>query len=159
MFACTKEDCDRFWKKYYRKYCTSAECEQDASDVIDELRNQGNEIFLVVTRKQVLENGIRRKINEFWLDCWLRNNKIYCDGVIYCDNEQVKGACQDFMIDIFVEDNGNDALFLSDEISKVLLFDRPYNRGMQAISGIERVEGFKGVYENISDSYKTKGLK
>lgn len=159
MFACTEEDCDKFWKKNYWKYCKSAECEQDAKEVIEELRNQGNEIFLVVTRKQILENGIRGKANEVLLDWWLRNNKIFCDGIIYCENDQVKQACYDFMIDIYVEDNRTDALFLSNEVCRVLLFDRPYNRGLQDNSGIECVEGFKGVYENISYTCKMKGFK
>lgn len=159
MFSCNEQEKKAFWKKYYLKYCLSAECEKDAKDVLDALRGNYNEVYLFVTREETLKNSLKGFFNRKLLFHWLKKNGIECDGVIFCHDDEISSASQYYDLDIVVEDKISDAINISNTVSNVLLFDRPYNKGLEQVKNISRVKGFREVYSETTTDSKVRGLR
>ena len=158
MFSCTKEENDKFWKRYYVKYCLSQECEKDSVDVINQLKQDDNEIFLIVTRPFNFRNNWRDYFSRKFLEVWLKKHQIKCDEIIVCDENDISEVCKQFEFNVLIEDKIGSAINASETVQDILLFDRPYNQGLEEILNITRVYKFKDVYSQINSDAKVRGL-
>lgn len=153
MFNCSKEVSDIFWKQYFHKYCLRTKPEKDAVDVLKQLKENGNEIYIITSRIHITDKSFTGELYRAMLKHWLNKNSIPFDGIIYCDKEKNYEdefeACKKIKIDTIITDKISGAIALS-EISDIILLNRPYNKGLHKTK-IKRAENFKEVYPIIED--------
>lgn len=153
MFNCSKEVSNIFWRQYFHKYCLRSKPEKDAVDVLKQLKENGNKIYIITSRIHITEKSFTGELYRAMLKHWLNKNGIQFDGLIYCDNEKnyedELNACKKIDIDTIITDKISEAITLS-QISDVVLLSRPYNKGLYQTK-IKRAENFKEVYPIIED--------
>ena len=57
IFDCTKEEREKFWKKYIWSYCLREPMTANAAETIDALRKAGHKIFIITGRAHTTEKG------------------------------------------------------------------------------------------------------
>ena len=127
---------DELIDKYYTKKTYTREF---ASEVIEKLKNEGNEICLITARNSEEEPS------KDWTADWLKENNIYYDKLIFT-SEKLE-YCRNNNIDIMVEDCAQNILKLSTEIP-VICLDTRYNQECKG-ENITRCYSWYDIYSKI----------
>lgn len=87
---------------------------------------------------------------------WLRSNNYRFDGIIYAENkhEQLANFYRNNKVDFFFEDNESNAGYLAGDGIKVILFDKPYHKGITH-ENITRIKNWDEAREVI-EQWKEK---
>lgn len=159
MFNCSREEQDMFWKKYALKYYTKVKPEEGASEFTRRLKEDMHDIYLMVSRKNILDCNMKGYFYRLLLNRWLSNNDIFYDGIVYCDYENSVydkyNACKNIGFDYIVDDKISDILCLS-YVSNVLIFNRQYNIGLVKY---DRFYNFDDMYHFLEMKGKKKVKK
>lgn len=129
IFNVDKSVTNDFWEKHIFYYAENENPRPYAKEVIDKLKDMGNEVYILTARwltNQDDINGIRmREVVKKWLD----KNEIYYDKLIFlkADRERKEDEIKDYKIDLMIEDNPNNIRELS-RITKVICYDTSYNK-------------------------------
>lgn len=79
---------------------------------------------------------------------WIKKNNYNFDDTYFCTEKDSNGdklrGCREYKVDIMIDDNPKVSKFLADNGVKVLLFDAPYNKGLEH-ENIRRVYGWEEI--------------
>ena len=147
----SKEDSHQFWDTHWEKYATSIKVRENASNIIEKLKNDGNKIIIITARtydSQIVKRGIKRQKNmEKLIIKWLDKNNIMYDKIVFSNLNKLK-ACLNNKIDIMIEDSISNIEQLKNHM-KLLCFDAKYNHSYTN-NQIYRVYKWDDVYNIIS---------
>ena len=129
-----------FWKKYDDFYTKKTYTREFASEIIQKLKNEGNEIHLITARNPKEEQS------ENWTTDWLEENNIYYDKLEFT-SEKLE-YCKNNNIDIMIEDCVENILTLSKEIP-VICMDTRYNKQCEG-ENITRCYSWYDIYSKIN---------
>lgn len=147
IFGVSDELDSKFWKEYLYDYVTKEPSRKYASEVIQKLKNEGNEIYIVTARyltdKDTDEGNQMREI----VINWLKEQKIYYDKIVFSPEDKLK-TCLDNNIDIMIEDKVENINNVSTKIP-VICFNAGYNKNCSG-KNIYRVYSWYDIYNLIS---------
>ncbi|NEZ46884.1 hypothetical protein FDF74_06605 [Clostridium niameyense] len=143
VMGITEEQYNEFYEKHkVRIHTVEEKVRKDAKDVLNILKEYNN-IYFVTARDKSLEMLTR---------CYLENNGINYDELyVLGSHYKVKKAIE-LKCDIFIEDNPNNALELSEAGFKVILIDTNYNKNIHGYN-IIRVYNWREVYNIVKEIY------
>ena len=127
MFEWSDEVAHEFWNKYRKVLVIDLPAKRFSSEVIKNLKQEGNKIYIITARKNDDEwfpKELRNNIEQLTKD-WLKNNNIYYDEIAF-DVKDKGTYCLSQSIDIMIED---DPVNLDRLIgnTNIIVFDYPYN--------------------------------
>ncbi len=149
MFLWSEDVAHKFWNKYRVELVVNLPARPFAAEVINKIKQEGNEIYIITARKnndkwfsEKLENDVEGiTIN------WLRENNINYDN-IYFDVTDKGKFCKDHGIDVMIEDDPHNIQKIIGN-TNVMIFDYPYNRNKE-FSELTRVYSWYDIYSKIS---------
>lgn len=152
IFSCSESEERKFWTRYLIPYCLFEPARKEAARTIKTLREKGDRVYIITGRIYTTENSLRGKAFRFLLLNWLKRNRIEYDDIVFCtapnDCLEKLAACQEFNIDIMIEDRVENILCIG-RITRVLCYEAQYNRNLPEIASIERVSSFSQVASAI----------
>lgn len=110
-----------------------------AIGTVDRLRRDGHYLELVTSKPAWAEHNVYR-----WLGKW----RPPFQRVTIVSQEDVKADFTE--ADILVDDKFENVRDFANSGRLALLFDRPHNRGVIPPAGVERVHGWREVYEAVT---------
>ncbi len=128
-----------FWKKYDEFYTKKIYTREFAAEVIDKLKNEGNEIHIITARNPNEEQS------ETWTSDWLDDNNIHYDNLVFTDKKVE--YCKENNIDLMIEDSVNNILALS-KVIPVVCLDNRYNKECEG-KNITRCYSWYDIYSKI----------
>jgi len=148
MFAWEKELDTSFWKDIFVHYSTKAPIRTFASEVLQKLKKEGHEIYIITARcpeEDATEKNIKKSNNM--LKKWLKNNKVKYDKLIFTGWDKSKHV-KDNEIDIMIEDCPGNIKQLAKEIP-MICFHSNYNAKVRG-KNIIRCHTWYEVYNRIN---------
>ena len=138
----------KFWNEYLKKYVTECKPREFAKEVIDKLKDDGYEIYLVTARNEwgfgPEDDG---KMHDYTKK-WLLDNDIYFDKIIYTEGSKVPYAIGNY-IDVIVEDSPTNVKDIAKKMP-VICFDNKYNQNIKG-KNIKRAHSWYEVYDIIKN--------
>ena len=131
---------DRFYEKNKFKIHSKQQLREDVKKVIKELSILNN-IYFVTARDESL---------TMLTYSYLKKNDLYYNEVFLLGNHYKVEKAKELNCDIFIEDNYDNAIQLSEAGFKVLLMDTNYNRKKLTENTI-RVYSWKEIYVIINE--------
>ena len=148
IFHCSREEREKFWTKYIWKYSLAEPIRKDAKLVIDKLKEDENEIYIITGRAHTTEDNAIGSLFRKIIEYWLRKNGIKYDGIYYCaednNSDEKFMICQKLGIDVMVEDKKENIDKIG-EIADVICMNAKYNRDMNR-ENVFRVDDFSQIY-------------
>ncbi len=146
MFDWSKEENDDFYYNNIQRIAMSLKPLNNAKDVIDKLKADGNEIYIITSR----DNG--EYINpEKMTREWLEKYEIYFDKLILTGRHEKGPVCKENNIDIMIEDSIKNCEDIENNGVKCYIMDTRYNKHE---TRFERVKRWNEIYSKISRFYK-----
>lgn len=150
-FHWTKEQYRDFWTKYLLWYATKYLARENASEVLQILKNEGHKIYIITARNnEELPDDKKEQMKQI-VKQWLEENHILYDQLIF-SGESKLSVCMENKIEIMVDDSP----FVLEEVGKcipVICFDAEYNKN---IKGMERIHSWYELLNKIHDFDNTK---
>lgn len=141
-FGWEKENLDEFLHKYLKKVLNYAEPKPDSVEIINKLKEEGNEIYFITARSEEEINSGMYILTERWLK---KNNYQY--NLLIIDSKEKLKDCIKYKIDIFIDDSYLNCKLIKDKMGiTVLLFTTRYNKKEKENSFI-RVNNWIEIYE------------
>ena len=151
MFDWSKEENDDFYYNNIQRIAMSLKPLNNAKEVIDKLKADGNEIYIITSR----DNG--EYINpEKMTREWLEKYDIYFDKLILTGRHEKGLACKENNIDIMIEDSIKNCEDIENNGVKCYIMNTRYN---QEETRFERVKRWDEIYSKISQLYKKEEHK
>lgn len=145
----TEEQTEKFWNEYMVYYATKYPARQFASEVINKLKELGNEIYIITARNEYgLPEGYYGRMHEL-VNKWLEDNQIEYDKIIYTEGNKLP-YCIGNYIEVMIEDSPEQIKNVGKEI-KVLCFHSKYNEEVEDNKNITRVYSWYDVYNKIEN--------
>lgn len=147
IFNVSDELDNQFWNKYLYEYVTKEPSRKYASEVINKLKQEGNEIYIVTARyltDRDTEDG--KQMRKIVVN-WLKEQGINYDEIIFSPEDK-KENCKEHHIDIMIEDKVDNINKIS-SIIPVICFDAGYNRKCIG-ENIYRVYSWYDIYNLIN---------
>ena len=151
MFDWSKEENDDFYYNNIQRIAMSLKPLNNAKEIIDKLKADGNEIYIITSR----DNG--EYINpEKMTREWLEKYEIYFDKLILTGRHEKGPACKENNIDIMIEDSIKNCEDIENNGVKCYIMNTRYN---QEETRFERVKTWKEIYSKITKLYKKEEHK
>lgn len=142
----SEENCEKFWNKYIKYYATEYKARDFAAEVINKLKEDGHEIYIVTARNEYgLTGEDYGKMKEFVKE-WLKGNNIYYDKIVYTEETKLP-YCVGNYIDIMIEDKPENVKQVSTKMP-VLCYNCSYNVDIKG-KNITRVYSWYDIYNKI----------
>ncbi len=127
-FGLGKKEEDAFWEEYLDYYATDEKAREFASEVIDILKKQGHEIYIITARWLTNRDDECGEKTRNIVKKWLKKNKIHYDKLVFskASKERKLQEMTEHNIDIMIEDSPYNINEISSLIP-VICFDAPYN--------------------------------
>ncbi len=153
IFDVSSELDDLFWNEYYRDYCTNSCCREYANDVINKLKNEGNEIIIITARSTWIptDNSMSREEARNIIINWLKQNDICYDKIIISEEDKLD-ICLNNNIDIMIEDKVDNINKISTKIP-VICFNAGYNEKCKG-ENIYRAYSWYDIYHILKNKIK-----
>lgn len=139
---------DEFWEKYLYEYAKNEPARKFASEVINKLKDEGKEIYIITARYLTNRDTAEGKRMREIVKKWLKENKIYYDKIIFSPEDKVE-ICQKNNIDVMIEDKVENINNISKTIP-VICFNARYNKECNG-KNIYRCYSWYDVYNKIKD--------
>lgn len=147
IFHCSREEREKFWTKYIWKYCLTEPIRKDAKKLIDKLKEEGHQVYIITGRAHTTEDNMIGALFRKMLETWLKKNDIQYDGIYYCsednNSDEKYNTCKELGIDIMIEDKKENIEKIN-EVSKVICVNSSYNKTVE--DSIIRVDNFGEMY-------------
>lgn len=156
IFDVTEEEDDYFWTTYLYKYAIEEKAREHASEVIEKLKKEGNEIYIITARYLTTHNTKLGKQMRNIVKNWLKENNIEYDEIIFAPEDKLE-TCKKNKIDIMIEDKVNNIVKISTEIP-VICFHAGYNEHIIK-KNITRVYDWRDIYNKIKNLNAIKHTK
>lgn len=134
MFKCTKLQEKLFWARYGFQYSLSLPIRSDAKCIIEKLKKDNNQIYIITSRFFANEKNIFGFLMRNFVKRWFNKNGIEYDEIVFCDEENKHpieeynldkmDAINKYNITVMIEDNVANIKKMSDEIDVITFIDR-----------------------------------
>lgn len=151
MFDWSKEENDDFYYNNIQRIAMSLKPLNNAKEIIDKLKADGNEIHIITSR----DNGEYVNPEEMTRK-WLEKYEIYYDKLILTGRHEKGPVCKENNIDIMIEDSIKNCEDIENNGVKCYIMNTRYN---QEESRFERVKTWNEIYSKISKLYKKEEHK
>lgn len=146
IFNISDELDDKFWNEYLYEYVTKEPSRKYASEVIEKLKEDGNEIYIVTSRYLTnRETQEGKQMREIVVN-WLKEQNIFYDEIIFSPEDK-KETCKKNNIDIMIEDKKDNINKIS-KIIPVICFHAGYNKNCYG-DNIIRCYSWYDIYAKI----------
>ena len=135
-----------FFGKNARNICDNATIKEDAKDIIDKLRSEGNKIYFITARSNTYFDDAHKYVEEF-----LKKNDINYDKIITSQTYKLQ-ICKDEGIDFMFDDGIDTIESLNKNNIKGAVFTSRLNKDIQTSS--DRVRSWLELYEYIHKNCK-----
>lgn len=140
-FQFTYEELKYFLKDIQENITNNASPRANAKEVIDKLKKDGNEIYIITARDSEFHDD-PYKYSKDWLD----KNKIYYDKLIVNAREK-SSVCEKEKIDLFIDDQLNNCLSVSNiGIHTIMITGKAYN-----YDKIKQLKDWNEIYNYINE--------
>lgn len=147
MLGISAENAEKFWNTYLKYYVTEYKSRDFAAEVINKLKQEGHEIYIVTARNEYgLTGEDYGRMKEF-VSKWLEDNNIQYDRIIYTEGSKLP-YCIGNYIELMIEDAPKNVKEISNQIP-VLCFNNNYNAHIEG-KNITRVYSWYDIYNKIS---------
>lgn len=155
IFNVTKDLDSFFWHKYLYEYAKKEPARKFAAEVIDKLKEEGYEIYIITARYLTSRNDeIGNEMRNIVIN-WLKENNINYDKIIFSPEDKLN-TCIDNNINIMIEDKAENINNIS-KIIPVVCFDARYNKACTG-ENIFRAYTWYDVYYQINHKIKSERL-
>lgn len=141
---------DEFWNEYFKEYSINVDVRKFASEVINKLKQDSNEIYIITARGSFLSHSADvmsiEENRNIVLD-WLKRNKIEYDKIIFSPEDKLD-ICKENDIDIMIEDKPANIENISTQIP-VICFHAGYNKNCIG-DNIIRCYSWYDIYSKIN---------
>lgn len=147
IFEVVDEEEGAFWLKatYYFKEPPR----KFASEVVNLLKKEGHEIYIITNRVADLTySTIPKEQMKKIVEKWLKKHKIKFDKLVFSSGTKVK-EIKENNIDIMIEDSPQKTLEISKHC-KVFCYDARYNSQIKNNKNITRVFSWYDIYDKIN---------
>ena len=141
---------EEFWRKYFKEYSLNVEARKFASEVIDKLKQDGHQIYIITARGSFLSHSadvMSIEENQQIVLNWLKNNHINYDKIIFSPEDKLD-ICKENNIDLMIEDKVDNINKIS-KIIPVICFHAGYNKVCKN-SNIIRCYSWYDIYSKIN---------
>lgn len=141
---------EEFWRKYFKEYSLNVEARKFASEVIDKLKQDGHQIYIITARGSFLSHSadvMSIEENQQIVLNWLKNNHINYDKIIFSPEDKLD-ICKENNIDLMIEDKVDNINKIS-KIIPVICFHAGYNKDCKN-SNIIRCYSWYDIYSKIN---------
>ena len=139
----------KFWDEYYLHYLKTDCMRRFASEIINKLKDEGNEIYIITARHA--DNIITDKESSLLTKAWLDKNEVKYDKLIFSPEDKLN-ICLKNNIDIMVEDKPTNINIISTKIP-VICINAEYNQNCNR-NNIYRAYSWYDVYYKIKNIIK-----
>ena len=115
VFNVTNEMDSEFWKEYLYDYAVNEPARKFSGEVIDKLKENGFEIYIITARFLTDKNTIEGEKMRNIVKNWLKQNNIHYDKIIFSPEDKLE-ICKENNIDIMIEDKVENINNISKEI-------------------------------------------
>ena len=147
LFEWSREEADRFFEIYYKKFVENVTPKQDSVETINRLHDEGNKIILITSRDNYADVNAKVETEK-----WLKKQGIKYDSLI-TDVMSKYQTCLDYNVELFIDDSYSNCLEISSHGIKVLMVDAKYNYNLND-EKIKRVYSWKEIYSLIDSERK-----
>ena len=141
---------EEFWRKYFKEYSLNVEARKFANEVIDKLKQDGHQIYIITARGSFLSHSadvMSIEENQEIVLNWLKNNHINYDKIIFSPEDKLD-ICKENNIDLMIEDKVDNINKIS-KIIPVICFHAGYNKDCKN-SNIIRCYSWYDIYSKIN---------
>ena len=141
---------EEFWRKYFKEYSLNVEARKFANEVIDKLKQDGHQIYIITARGSFLSHSadvMSIEENQEIVLNWLKNNHINYDKIIFSPEDKLD-ICKENNIDLMIEDKVDNINNIS-KIIPVICFHAGYNKDCKN-SNIIRCYSWYDIYSKIN---------
>ena len=140
MFNLSNEEAENFWEKYYIKIIDNVEPKKLSVEMINKLKEEGNNI-IIITARWNSEEIDAFKISENWLKKYNFNfDKMY----VGIENKAEIAIKEN--INLFIDDSVRNCEEVSAVGIKSYLFDSETNKHINQHDNIDRVYSWEEIY-------------
>lgn len=149
-FNISKEQENDFWNTYIESYTKNEKARAFASEVIEKLTQEGNEIYIVTARWDTNRDDEKGNRMREIVKNWLNEYKIPYDKLIFskASNESKASEITKNKIDLMIEDNPNNINEIS-SIIPVICYHAEYNKNCKG-DKITRCYSWYDIYRTIN---------
>lgn len=140
-----------FWKKYFIDYSVNVNPRGFAAEVINKLREEGNEIFIITARGCFLSHAATVMLyeeNKRIVKEWLKKNNISYDRIIFSPEDKLE-ICLNHKIDVMIEDKVDNINRISTKLP-VICYHAGYNENCSG-KNIIRCYSWYDIYAKINN--------
>lgn len=141
MFNITDEEDKECWLTLVKDYSTNEPARPFAAEIIDKIRNEDNEIYIITARGASKWDDVEGKVNSVLIS-WLNRNNIKYDKLII--SEDKLEIYKKYNIDIMIEDKTENINSISKELP-VICFHENHNKELKG-KNIYRAYSWYDVY-------------
>ena len=141
---------EEFWREYFKEYSLNVEARKFANEVIDKLKQEGHQIYIITARGSFLSHSadvMSIEENQQIVLNWLKNNHINYDKIIFSPEDKLD-ICKENNIDLMIEDKVDNINKIS-KIIPVICFHAGYNKDCKN-SNIIRCYSWYDIYIKIN---------
>ncbi len=142
LFGWSREEADRFFELYYKKFVENVSPKEDSVEIINKLHDEGNKIVLITSRDNFADVNAKLETEK-----WLKKQGIKYDNLI-TDVLSKYQTCLDYNVELFIDDSYSNCMEISSHGIKVLMVDAKYNYKLND-EKIRRVYSWKEIYSLI----------
>ena len=135
-----------FFDKYYEKAVINVEPKEQAVEMVNILKEEGNQIYFITARFSSEKFDVEKLTKE-----WLAKYNIQYDKLILNSQNKLLAATENH-IDIFIDDNIKHCTAMTNAGIKTYIMDTVINKDFED-KQIERVYSWAQLYQEIK-SYK-----
>lgn len=149
MFNCTKEEEKKFWTRYLIEYATKGPIRDNASEVINKLKEK-NKIYIITSRVFSTKDNVVGKLMRNAVINHLKKNGIYFDEIIFCDEDKMD-AIKRYNITTMIEDNVDNINKMKDVIEVIAFVDKHNYLDISNSKDIKKGSNWLKINEEIKN--------
>ena len=135
------EQIKKFFKNNIINIMKEAKIKEGASEVIQQLLNEGNEVFIITTRGEIKFKGSEQVTLQYFT-----TNNINYTKILFNSFEKAK-ACKDNNIDVMIDDSIKYCIEIEKEHIQSILFTSVINK--QSNTTLKRVNNWRELKNEI----------
>ena len=138
-----ERDKEIFFNKYSNSMLKTVKIKENASSVINKLKEEGHKIYIVTSRFKIRDNSDAENITINWL----KNYGVQYDKIYFNASNTKLQICNEESIKLFIDDNYEVCKTMINNDIKALKMNSKYNNIND--DTIPRVNNWKEVYNKI----------
>lgn len=136
---------EKYRKEYFGDYVLNEKPRRFASEVINKLKEEGNEIYIITSRHLSTNVGPAGDEMRSAIKAWLKKHDIVYDDIYFSGDKTVQ--IKELQLDVMIEDSPETIPVFAQYIP-ILCYDCRYNRHLKG-SNIIRVFSWYDIYSKL----------